>query len=118
MAQQIIGIGTSANDGSGDKLRVGAAKINDNFTELYADVAALQAGAITAASIARSQLTESASGTIGQVIAFSAQFVGTYALAILDYEGIGIEVTAQDADGFTITSLSAGNFGYIALIEI
>jgi len=118
MAQQVIGIGTTANDGSGDKLRIGATKINDNFTELYADVAALQVGAITAASIARSQLTETTTGAVGQVIAFSSQFVGTYALAVIDYEGIGIEVTAQDADGFTITSLSAGDFGYIALIEI
>ena len=39
MAQQTINTGTSANDGSGDGLRTGATKINDNFTELYAAVA-------------------------------------------------------------------------------
>lgn len=35
MAQQIIGIGTTDNDGTGDGLRVAGGKINDNFTELY-----------------------------------------------------------------------------------
>jgi hypothetical protein len=38
MAQQTIGIGSSANDGTGDTLRVAGGKINDNFTELYASV--------------------------------------------------------------------------------
>ena len=36
MAKQTVGIGSSANDGSGDTLRAGADKINDNFTEVYA----------------------------------------------------------------------------------
>ena len=36
MAKQTIGIGTLANDGTGDSLRVAMDKVNDNFTELYA----------------------------------------------------------------------------------
>ena len=35
MAKQAVGIGSSANDGTGDTLRVGADKINDNFDEIY-----------------------------------------------------------------------------------
>jgi len=35
MAQQLIGIGTTANDGTGDPLRSAFDKSNDNFTELY-----------------------------------------------------------------------------------
>lgn len=35
MAIQTIGIGTTANDGTGDTLRVAFDKVNDNFTELY-----------------------------------------------------------------------------------
>jgi uncharacterized membrane protein len=35
MAKQTIGIGSSANDGTGDPLRTAFDKINDNFTELY-----------------------------------------------------------------------------------
>lgn len=35
MAKQTIGIGASANDGTGDTLRTAGGKINGNFTELY-----------------------------------------------------------------------------------
>ena len=35
MAYQAIGIGSSANDGTGDTLRIGADKVNDNFVEIY-----------------------------------------------------------------------------------
>ena len=35
MAQEIINIGTSANDGQGDPLRVAFQKINNNFSQLY-----------------------------------------------------------------------------------
>lgn len=35
MAKQVINFGTAINDGTGDPLRVGAQKINSNFTELY-----------------------------------------------------------------------------------
>ena len=35
MAQQILNVGTTANDGTGDSLRVGGDKINDNFDEIY-----------------------------------------------------------------------------------
>ena len=38
MAQQVIDVGTSASDGTGDPLRNAFTKINDNFTELYATV--------------------------------------------------------------------------------
>ena len=37
MAQQTINIGTTANDGTGDPLRIAFDKVNDNFTELYND---------------------------------------------------------------------------------
>lgn len=35
MAQQLIGIGATANDGTGDQLRDAFDKVNDNDTELY-----------------------------------------------------------------------------------
>ena len=37
MAQQLIGLGTTANDRTGDDWRSGGTKINANFTELYAN---------------------------------------------------------------------------------
>ena len=35
MAKQILNRGSNANDGTGDSLRDGAAKVNDNFNEIY-----------------------------------------------------------------------------------
>ena len=35
MAYQSLEIGTAANDGTGDTLRAGGDKINDNFSEIY-----------------------------------------------------------------------------------
>lgn len=35
MSKQVINVGSSANDGTGDKNRVAFQKINSNFTELY-----------------------------------------------------------------------------------
>ena len=35
MAYQQLGLGSSANDGTGDDLRTGGDKINDNFVEIY-----------------------------------------------------------------------------------
>jgi len=37
MAKQVINIGTTANDGTGDPIRDAFDKVNDNFTELYTD---------------------------------------------------------------------------------
>ena len=37
MAQEIINIGVTADDGTGDTIRGAGIKINNNFTELYAD---------------------------------------------------------------------------------
>ena len=38
MAQQIIDIGSQANDGTGDTLRDAMIKANGNFTELYSEI--------------------------------------------------------------------------------
>ena len=35
MAYQSIGLGTAADDGTGDSLRIGADKVNDTFVEIY-----------------------------------------------------------------------------------
>ena len=45
MAVQSIGIGSSANDGTGDPLRTAFNKINENFTEVYALLGQDTAGA-------------------------------------------------------------------------
>ena len=35
MAKQSIGVGSASNDGTGDTLRQGAFKVNENFNEIY-----------------------------------------------------------------------------------
>ena len=35
MAKQSLGIGSTANDGTGDTLRAASDKVNDNFAEIY-----------------------------------------------------------------------------------
>ena len=42
MAQETINVGTENNDGTGDSIRAGGTKVNNNFTELYTDVGVLQ----------------------------------------------------------------------------
>ena len=47
MAQKTIETGASANSGGGDPLRDAFIKVNDNFTEVYAKLTALEDGSIT-----------------------------------------------------------------------
>ena len=42
MAQEIINVGTENNDGTGDSIRDGGTKVNNNFTEVYSDISTLQ----------------------------------------------------------------------------
>jgi hypothetical protein len=44
MAKQTINVGTAANSGGGDPLRNALVKVNENFTEVYAKLTALEDG--------------------------------------------------------------------------
>ena len=57
MAKQVIGVGTSANDGNGDNLRDAFIKVNDNFTELYDDDAGDVGSIIAGTGISVDQAT-------------------------------------------------------------
>ena len=46
MTKQTINVGTKVNSGGGDPLRTAMIKINENFTELYADIVALEDGQV------------------------------------------------------------------------
>lgn len=120
MAQQIINLGTNPNDGSGDTIRDGGDKINDNFTELYTRVGDLEGSQVTADAILRASYTETTNGGSNQRINFSSEFVTNYSLVLIDYGGNGVEIVegSEDATGFNINSLSVFDFGYIAGIEV
>ena len=66
MAKQNLALGTTADDGTGDNLRVGGDKINDNFLELYTalgDGDAISSG-ISASATVISLVAPNISGTV------------------------------------------------------
>ena len=70
MAKQALGIGTTADDGTGDTIRVGGDKINDNFNEIYTllgDGSDLTSGLSATASV-----VTLAAPTITSVASFAA----------------------------------------------
>lgn len=85
MAKQVINIGTTANDGTGDPLRTAFDKVNDNFTELYsddlADVNSIVAGDAISVSGATGDVTVNVSGLTTSEIAS--------ATLVTETEGIG-----------------------------
>ena len=121
MAQTFLAaaMGAAANDGSGAKIRAGGLLIAADLAELYAAVAALQAALITAPDLFRARFDEVCTTPASQAIAFSSPFVtDDFVVLIDDPNGLGIEVTSRDYDGFTITAGSAGTFGYAAIIRV
>ena len=70
MAFQSIGLGSTADDGTGDTIRVGGDKINDNFTEIYT---LLGTGtALTSGISATSSVVTLAGPTVTGVASFAA----------------------------------------------
>jgi len=57
MAKQVINIGTTANDGTGDPIRDAFDKVNDNFTELYSDDAGDVGSIVAGTGISVNQAT-------------------------------------------------------------
>ena len=90
MAKQSLGLGASANDKTGDTLRAGGDKINDNFTEIYTAI-----GNGTNLNIS---LSNPASG---QVLRYNGS---TFLPS--DYSAL---TTSLDVAGYSIISSSNGN---------
>lgn len=77
MARQVINRGTSANDGTGDNLRDGAGKVNDNFTELYTafgDGSTLTAGTFVTTTSTNTLQNKSISLGSNTITGTTAQF--------------------------------------------
>ena len=90
MAKQSLGLGASANDNTGDTLRAGGDKINDNFNEIYTAI-----GNGTNLNIS---LSNPASG---QVLRYNGS---TFLPS--DYSAL---TTSLDVAGYSIISSSNGN---------
>ena len=74
MAKETINIGTSANDGTGDTLRVAFGKTNNNFSELYTDVDNLKITVVQSDDLA----AVATSGDYDDLVNTPAIFDGSY----------------------------------------
>lgn len=91
MAKKTIGIGTTPNDGTGDSLRVGMGKANDNFDELYA------AEALNTAKVTNATHSGDASGATTLTLATVNTNVGTYTNATVTVNAKGLVTAAASA---------------------
>jgi len=98
MAKQSIGLGSVADDGTGDTLRVAGDKINDNFDELYTtlgDGSTLTSVAVTAINNA----------TANELVTIGATTTELDAEANLTFDGSTLAVTgAATVSGLTTLS--------------
>ena len=104
MALQSINIGTAANDGTGDNLRVGGDKINDNFSEIYTafgDGSTLSSLAVTAMN----------SATANELVTVGATTTELDAEANLTFDGSTLAVTGN------ITVPNDGDIGSVGATD-
>ena len=98
MALQSINIGTAANDGTGDNLRVGGDKINDNFSEIYT---AFGNGS-TLSSLA---VTAMNGATANEIVTVGSTTTELDAEANLTFDGSTLAVTGN----ITATTITLSN---------
>jgi len=104
MALQSLNIGTAANDGTGDNLRVGGDKINDNFSEIYTafgDGSTLSSLAVTAMN----------SATANELVTVGATTTELDAEANLTFDGSTLAVTGN------ITVPNDGDIGSVGATD-
>lgn len=119
MAKQPIGLGSSANDGSGDTLRAGGDKVNDNFTEVYnalGDGSTIAANTGTLVSNAYAIATYAANSAINTRLNLYAKVANVASLAALANTNSAIAQRAQVANVVTLAAL-ANNNTRLALIN-
>lgn len=73
MAQEVINVGLSPNDGTGDPLRTAYTKCNSNFNELY--------------SRFQTNVPASATGQLGDVAGMYAANASNFYYCFQDYDG-------------------------------
>lgn len=118
MAKQVIGVGTNANDGTGDPIRDAFVKVNSNFDELYTDDAG-DVGSITAtAPIVRDQATGAVTISLADagVTLAKIQDVAANSLLIRNENSSGVlselalattQIMIGDGTGMVAAALSA-----------
>ena len=105
MAKKVIGIGTVPNDGTGDSIRVGMGKVNDNFTEVY------DAVALNTAKVTNATHTGDVTGSGALTLATVNSNVGTFTNATVTVNAKGLVTAASNGTG--ATSLTTASFRII-----
>ena len=99
MAKQSIGLGSTADDGTGDTIRAGGDKINDNFDEIYT---LLGTGtALTSGLSATSSVVTLAGPTVTGVASFAAGSAGAPSITKTGDTNTGIFFSAADEVAIT-----------------
>lgn len=99
MAKQTVNIGTTVNDGTGDTIRDGGDKINDNFNEIYT---LLGTGtALTSGISATSSVVTLAGPTVTGVASFAAGSAGAPSITKTGDTNTGIFFSAADEVAIT-----------------
>ena len=101
MAQQVINIGSVADDGTGDTGRVAFDKVNDNDTELYAIKAQVKFTAVTTAT----KVITDAELILGMNI-FGVNYAGAATVTLPDPVGIDQDkiIVINDESGLAGTN--------------
>jgi hypothetical protein len=120
MAKQVINIGTTANDGTGDPLRTAFDKVNDNFTELYTDDAGDVGSIIAGTGISVDQATGNVTVTNSDPNAtHTGEVTGATALTIASdvVDADNLKVTGNGTSGQALLSDGDGTFSWGAAGE-
>ena len=121
MAKQSVGIGTSANDGTGDSIRTGGDKINDNFTELFnalGDGTTIAANTGTLVSNTYIIASYQSNTQITTRLNTYAQVANVGALAALGNTNLAIADRAQVANVVTLAALANTNSAIAKRAEV
>jgi len=128
MAYQALGLGTNANDGTGDDLRTGGDKINDNFVEIYTKIgngSALSSDTVALLTATQTMTNKTLtsptiSGTVtaatitaltaGSITGASGNFDINPATQILEIQGNG-DASASGVEGQIRLNCSNNNHG-------
>lgn len=120
MARQNINIGVTSNDGTGDPLRDAMDKVNDNFVELYANVANMFDGTYASLTgkptIPATLLDLSISeGTAGQVLSTNGAGVFTFVDASAGNDaGIDTHLNTSTAATNEVLSWNGTDYDWVA----
>ena len=115
MSKRVINIGNAPNDGTGDPLRTGLSKVNENFTEIYNTLGDGNNVISYASTAGISTLAQNLTGTPSiEVSGLTNTGVSTVqSIQVTDLKVAGIVTASQFfGDGSQLTNVSCNNCRY------